>query len=162
MSVPSSKITYTKESPKNDWPRTNFTFEDTLTQIGLGYVPLFLLGLAPRSARWAALVAILFGYWAAFLWVVVPYVTIPMFDQRYHEKYVDITLPQSLGLTVLGDFPSMVFLLVTAYLIVRALDTHDWTDAVLAGLTGEIIASLITTAASEIEIASLAPERFTS
>ena len=31
-----------------------------------------------------------------------------MFDQRYHEKYVDITLPQSLGLTVLADFPSTV------------------------------------------------------
>ena len=77
-----------------------------------------------------------FGYWAAFLWVIVPYVTIPMFDHRYHAKYVDITLPQSLGLTVLGDFPSMVFLLVTAYLLVRALDTHDWADAVLAGLTG--------------------------
>jgi hypothetical protein len=59
-----------------------------------------------------------------------------MFDQRYHEKYVDITLPQSLGLTVLGDFPSTVFLLVTAWLLVRALDTHDWTDAVLAGLIG--------------------------
>src|SRR5712691_7101808 len=26
-------------------PQTNFTFEDTLSQIGLGYLPLFLLGL---------------------------------------------------------------------------------------------------------------------
>jgi hypothetical protein len=77
-----------------------------------------------------------FGYWAAFLWVIVPYAAIPMFDHRYHEKYVSITLPQSLGLTVLGDFPSTVLLLVTAYLLVRALDTHDWADAVLAGLTG--------------------------
>jgi len=32
----------------------------------------------------------------------------------------------------------------------------------LAALTGEIIASLVTTGTSEIEIASLAPERFTS
>ena len=31
--------------------RTNYTFEDTLTQIGLGYFPLFLIGLArPRAA----------------------------------------------------------------------------------------------------------------
>jgi heparan-alpha-glucosaminide N-acetyltransferase len=52
-------------------PRTNFTFEDTLTQIGLGYVPLFLLGLAPRFARWVALV-ILFGYWAAFALYPLP------------------------------------------------------------------------------------------
>src|SRR5262249_44078276 len=54
----------------------------------------------------------------------------------YHQKYVEITLPQQLGLTVLGDFPSMVGLLVTAYLLVRALDTHDWRDAALAGLAG--------------------------
>src|SRR5262245_44391837 len=59
-----------------------------------------------------------------------------MFVQRYHQKYVEIALPQQLGLTVLGDFPSMVCLLVTAYLIVRALDSGDWRDTVLAGLAG--------------------------
>ena len=31
-------------------PQTNFTFEDTLTQIGLGYPFLFLLGAAPACA----------------------------------------------------------------------------------------------------------------
>jgi predicted acyltransferase len=46
---------------------TNFTFEDTLTQIGLGYFPLFLLGLAKPRVRWIALGLILFGYWAAFV-----------------------------------------------------------------------------------------------
>ena len=30
-------------------PLTNFTFEDTLTQIGLGYLPLVLLALGPRQ-----------------------------------------------------------------------------------------------------------------
>ena len=45
---------------------TNFTFEDTLTQIGLGYLPLFLLGLARPWVRWVALVVILVGYWSAF------------------------------------------------------------------------------------------------
>jgi glycine oxidase len=39
---------------------------------------------------------------------------------------------------------------------------HGRNGVLLAALTGEIIASLITTGASEIEIASLAPERFTS
>ena len=99
---------------------------------------LFLLPVALLSVYGIAtrIAGRLFGYWAAALWIVIPYATIPMFDQRYHEKYVDITLPQSLGLTVLGDFPSTVFLLVTAWLLVRALDTHDWTDAVLAGLIG--------------------------
>lgn len=47
-------------------PETNFTFEDTLSQIGLGYLPLFLIGLCPRKVHWLALAVILIGYWAAF------------------------------------------------------------------------------------------------
>ncbi len=46
--------------------RTNFTFEDTLSQIGLGYLPLFLVGLGPTRARWIALGLILVGSWGAF------------------------------------------------------------------------------------------------
>jgi predicted acyltransferase len=45
---------------------TNYTFEDTLTQIGLGYFPLFLIGMAKPRVRWIALGVILVGYWAAF------------------------------------------------------------------------------------------------
>jgi len=51
-------------------PITYFTFEDTLTQIGLGYTFLFLLGFASRRVRWGALGAILFGYWLA--WALYP------------------------------------------------------------------------------------------
>jgi heparan-alpha-glucosaminide N-acetyltransferase len=51
----------------NGRPQTNFTFEDTLTQIGLGYLPLVLLALGPPKGWWAALVAILAGYWLAFV-----------------------------------------------------------------------------------------------
>jgi heparan-alpha-glucosaminide N-acetyltransferase len=47
-------------------PRTNFTFEDTLSQIGLGYFFLFLLGHTRRGVQWAAVAVILVGYWAAF------------------------------------------------------------------------------------------------
>jgi predicted acyltransferase len=47
-------------------PMTNFTFEDTLTQIGLGYAFLFLLALRPRKEQWTAWLLILVGYWAAF------------------------------------------------------------------------------------------------
>ena len=36
-------------------PQTNFTFEDTLTQIGLGYPILFLLGFRPPRWQWIAL-----------------------------------------------------------------------------------------------------------
>ncbi len=47
--------------------QTNFTFEDTLTQIGLGYTFLFLLGTAKNRTVWIALGAILVGYWLAFV-----------------------------------------------------------------------------------------------
>jgi len=47
-------------------PQTYFTFEDTLTQIGLGYPLLFLLGLRSARWQWSALALILAGYWAAF------------------------------------------------------------------------------------------------
>jgi len=53
-------------------PMTNFTFEDTLTQIGLGYPFLFLLGLRPRREASVALVLILVGVWAAWSFYPVP------------------------------------------------------------------------------------------
>jgi len=46
--------------------QTNWTFEDTLSQIGLGYGALFLLGFRPMRDQWIALAMILVGYWAAF------------------------------------------------------------------------------------------------
>jgi predicted acyltransferase len=46
--------------------QTYFTFEDTLTQIGLGYGFLFLLGFRPVRDQWIALAIVLVGYWAAF------------------------------------------------------------------------------------------------
>src|SRR5262245_55827216 len=46
--------------------RTNFTFEDTLTQIGLGYFPLVLLALARPAFQWATVAGLLAGYWLAF------------------------------------------------------------------------------------------------
>src|SRR4051812_45386244 len=52
---------------------TYWTFEDTLSQIGLGYVFLFVLGFRPVRDQWIALGTILVGYWAAFaLWPVPP------------------------------------------------------------------------------------------
>jgi predicted acyltransferase len=51
-------------------PQTNFTFEDTLTQIGLGYVFLFLLGFRSPRWQWTALAVILVGYWLA--WALYP------------------------------------------------------------------------------------------
>lgn len=42
--------------------QTNFTFEDTLTQIGLGYPILFALGFRSERVQWAALASILLAY----------------------------------------------------------------------------------------------------
>jgi predicted acyltransferase len=53
-------------------PQTYFTFEDTLTQIGLGYVPLFLLGFTRERWQWLAVVAIVVGYWVAFVLYPLP------------------------------------------------------------------------------------------
>jgi len=49
--------------------QTYFTFEDTLSQIGLGYGFLYLVALCSVRVQWIALAVILAGYWLAFaLW----------------------------------------------------------------------------------------------
>jgi heparan-alpha-glucosaminide N-acetyltransferase len=53
-------------------PQTYWTFEDTLSQIGLGYVALFLLGFRPVREQWLAFGLILVGYWAAFALYSLP------------------------------------------------------------------------------------------
>lgn len=58
-------------------PMTNFTFEDTLTQIGLGYFFLFLLGLWSARWQWMAFAGLLAGYWLLF--AAQPYPA-PTFD----------------------------------------------------------------------------------
>jgi predicted acyltransferase len=52
--------------------QTNFTFEDTLTQIGLGYPILFALGFTSEKIQWSALGIILIGYAAAFALYPLP------------------------------------------------------------------------------------------
>jgi heparan-alpha-glucosaminide N-acetyltransferase len=47
-------------------PQTYFTFEDTLSQIGLGYGFLFMLGFRPVRDQWIAFGLLLAGYWLAF------------------------------------------------------------------------------------------------
>lgn len=52
--------------------QTNFTFEDTLTQIGLGYPILFALGFGSEKIQWGAFVGILFLYGLAFALYPLP------------------------------------------------------------------------------------------
>jgi len=51
-------------------PLTYFTFEDTLTQIGLGYTFAFLLYHCRPRWQWIAFASILFAYWLT--WAVYP------------------------------------------------------------------------------------------
>ncbi|MGB8258914.1 MAG: DUF5009 domain-containing protein [Terracidiphilus sp.] len=50
--------------------QTNYTFEDTLTQIGLGYTFAWLLAHAKPKWQWTAIGGILVGYWLA--WALYP------------------------------------------------------------------------------------------
>jgi predicted acyltransferase len=53
-------------------PSTYWTFEDTLTQIGLGYTFLFLLAFTSFRVQAGVFVAILVGFWAAFVLYPLP------------------------------------------------------------------------------------------
>lgn len=53
-----------------DSTQTNFTFEDTLTQIGLGYTLAWLLAHCRPRWQWISLGVLLFGYWLA--WALYP------------------------------------------------------------------------------------------
>lgn len=98
-------------------------------QVGV-LLPLALLCVYGIAASFGGRVL---GYAAAAAWVAAPFAVIPLWDERYHERYVELFLPQALGLTGLADFPSMVALLASAFFVVRALRTGSWTDALLAG-----------------------------
>jgi heparan-alpha-glucosaminide N-acetyltransferase len=53
-------------------PITYWTFEDTLTQIGLGYTFLFLLNFASLRVQIGTVTAILVAFWAAFVIYPLP------------------------------------------------------------------------------------------
>jgi predicted acyltransferase len=55
-----------------DRPQTYWTFEDTLTQIGLGYTFLFLLAFAPLRLQAGVFALLLVGFWAAFVLYPLP------------------------------------------------------------------------------------------
>lgn len=52
--------------------QTYWTFEDTLSQIGLGYGILFMLGFCSERVQWGAVAVLVVGYWAAFALYPLP------------------------------------------------------------------------------------------
>jgi hypothetical protein len=94
-------------------------------------LPIALLCVYGIAARIGGRVI---GYTAVGLWVVLPYAAIPLFVDRYHEKWNEQTLPQTFGFSGLADFPSMVALLIGTFFLFRVMDRRDWYDAAFAGL----------------------------
>ncbi len=78
----------------------------------------------------------LFGYWALVLWVALPFIGILYTNPGYHQRYTELTLPQSFGLTAMSDFPTMVATLVSVYFLVKALfsDHPQLLDGAAAGI----------------------------
>jgi hypothetical protein len=89
---------------------------------------LCIYGIASRIA------GRMFGYFAAALWVALPYLGILSVNAGYHQKYTELTLPQALGLASVPDFPSTVGLIVAAYFALRATEDGSWHSAAAAGL----------------------------
>lgn len=77
----------------------------------------------------------LFGYWTLLLWVSLPFLGILYTNQGYHQRYTEVTLPQSFGLTAMSDFPSMIAAIVSVYFCARVVLTATPTllDAAAAG-----------------------------
>jgi hypothetical protein len=98
------------------------------TVILLPVALLCVYGIASRIA------GRLFGYFAALLWIVFPYLGILFVEPGYHQKYTEVTLPQALGLTSVPDFPATVALLVCAFFCLRTLESAGWQPAAAAGL----------------------------
>jgi len=94
-------------------------------------LPLALLSVYGIAARVAGR---FFAYFAAALWIALPYLGILFVEPGYHQKYTELTLPQLLGLTSVPDFPAMVALLIGAYFCLRAAESTGWHAPVAAGL----------------------------
>jgi hypothetical protein len=92
--------------------------------------PIATLAVYDIGARIAGRAA---GLWCASLWVLTPFLVIPLFEDRYQERFTDQVLVQALGLTQLADYPSMVLVVVAAALVLRSLDAGAIREAALAG-----------------------------
>jgi hypothetical protein len=79
-----------------------------------------------------------FAYWATLLWLVVPLIGIKYTDLGYHQRYTEVTLPQSFGLTAMADYPSMVAVLVSVYFAFRTIERRDAVDALACGLAAGV------------------------
>jgi hypothetical protein len=76
-----------------------------------------------------------FAWAAAAAWVLAPLVLLLGFVNKYHWIFDQLFLaPHWYGLTNMADLPSLVIVLATMWLTLRAYDTGSLSDAVLGGL----------------------------
>jgi len=61
--------------------------------------PVAMLALYGIAARIGGR---LFGYWAVALWIVVPFIGVWYTDSGYHQRYTELLLPQTFGLTAMS------------------------------------------------------------
>jgi hypothetical protein len=101
-----------------------------LLQVGI-LAPAATLAIYDIGARLYGRVA---GLWCAALWVAAPFVALPLFVDRYQERWAEQVMVQGLGLTQLADFPSLVAVVVAAALVLRSLERGRYREALLAGL----------------------------
>jgi hypothetical protein len=96
-------------------------------------VPVAMFSLYGIAARIGGK---LFGYWALFLWLVLPFVGVLYTNTGYHQRYTELLLPQAFGLTAMSDLPTLVATLVSVYFCARVLFDSEPTelDAVAAGV----------------------------
>jgi hypothetical protein len=147
LDIPSASVSY--GAPVLLWP-FGIAFGESVSgalpllvvlQVAVGgpVVLLAVYGIASRIG------GRLLGYAAALAWVVAPLLALGFFyaDQRtfqgipyddFRGLVHDTLLPGALGLTVGPGYPSLVAIVVAAWLVVRSLDRGAWNDVLLAGL----------------------------
>jgi hypothetical protein len=109
-------------------------------------LPIAILALYGIGAR---LGGRLFGYWALFVWLVLPFVGIKFTNSGYHQRYTELLLPQGFGLTAMADFPTMVAVLVSIYFATKALTdrTSTLSDGAAVGTAAGIAIAIKPSAA---------------
>jgi hypothetical protein len=113
----------------------------------LVFLPGITLGLWGIAERIAGR---LFAYWAAALWVALPFLGIEFTNVGYHQRFTELFLPQALGLTAMSDLPTTALAVVAGFFAARAIfdEVPRAADAVAAGAAaGAAIAVKPSTAA---------------
>ena len=107
---------------------------------GIVLVPLALLLFWLVANR---LFGRVYAWACAVLWVIGPLLLLHGFVPSYHWVFDQLFLvPHWFGFTPMADFPSLVGVLATVWLTLRAVDDGSPTDAVLAGLAGGLTLAL--------------------